>query len=98
MMARYFDETTVFVVSGPDFPAVIVNDRDEAHDYERELAELLREHGPEAMNVYVQAADGTLELLEHGTVLCGVDDLAKYYQTTYTSNATGLLAVVGWDT
>lgn len=93
-MPHFFDETAVFVASGPDFGAELLDGR----DYESALAELLREHGPERMNVYVQQDDGTLALLEQGTAMTGKDDLAKYYVTTYTSTATGLVAEVGWDT
>lgn len=92
-MPHFFDETAVFVASGPDFDAELIDGR----DYELAMAELLREHGPEQMNIYAQSPDGTLELLQQLTAMTGRDDLAKYYLTTYTSSTTGLVAQVGWD-
>lgn len=88
-MPNYFTEDTEFLVSGADQEPVTV--------LEKGLADLLREHGPEQLTVFVALWDGSPEELPGETVLCGVDDLAKYYVTTYTSARTGLVASISWD-
>lgn len=93
-----FPQETVFVASGPDFTPVVTGT--EPGDAERQLAELLREHGPESMTVYVQFPDGRLIELFGQTVHTGRDDIAKYYVTTFTQTRAfqkPLEIQVGWD-
>lgn len=89
-MVNFFTEDTEFLACGPDQNMVIVP--------EKGLAELLAEHGPERLTVYVQLWDGSIEELAPDTKHTGRDDLAKYYVTRYTSARTGLVADIGWDT
>jgi hypothetical protein len=89
-MPNYFTEDMEYLAFGPDQNMTIVR--------EKELAELLAEHGPERLTVYVQLWDGSIEELAEDTKHTGRDDLAKYYVTTYTSARTGLVASIGWDT
>lgn len=89
-MVNFFVEDTEYLVCGPDEAMRIVQ--------ERELAELLREHGPERLFVYVQLWDGSPEELTPYTSHTGRDDTSKYYVTRYTSARTGMVADIGWDT
>lgn len=93
-----FPEDTVFVASGPDFPAEALN---LGRGTEQALADLLREHGPERVLLYWQRKNGELAgpLLQQ-TVHTGRDDIAKYYLTTFTQARAfqkPLEIQIGWD-
>lgn len=89
-MPNHFSPATTYVVCAPDELRAAVP--------AAELPELLRTYGPEELEVSVQLWDCSWDTLEQDTRLCGVDDLAKYYLTTYTSPRTGLVVEIGWDT
>lgn len=89
-MVNFFTEDVEYLACGPDQSMTIVR--------EKELAELLREHGPERLTVYTQLWDGSIEELSASTAHTGRDDQAKYYVTRYLSPRTGLVADIGWDT
>jgi hypothetical protein len=88
-MTNHFQPDTSFLACGPDLEPVEVR--------EKELADLLREHGPERLTVHVALWDGSPEELTEATVMGGADDRFKYYVTTYTSARTGLVAEIEWD-
>jgi hypothetical protein len=90
-----FPEDTVFVATGPDFAAEALN---LGKGTEQAIADILREHGPERVHLYVQDdTDGGLRLLTAATVHTGRDDIAKYYLTTCTDVVTGRQMQIGWD-
>jgi hypothetical protein len=89
-----FPMETVFVASGPDFAAEVLN---LGKDTEQALADLLREHGPEGVTIYAQGPNGVLVRLLGDTAHTGRDDIAKYYLTTFTHPHQRLEIQVGWD-
>jgi hypothetical protein len=91
----HFERTTRFVAVGADFDPTVTGA--EPYAAEGELAELLREHGPEAVIVYAPMGHGPLEELRSHTEHTGRDDIAKYYVTRYTSPITGRYIEIGWD-
>lgn len=92
----HFPRETSFIAVGADFHPEVIDGR-APRGAETRIADLLREHGPEASIFYAPMDHGPLEELASHTEMTGADDRFKYYITRLTSPITGRYIEIGWD-
>lgn len=79
----------IYMVTAPDEDLSQVDDRG--------LADFLREHGPEAAEVFVTDMGGGGSRVELRTGMYGADDRFKYYKTELIGPEETLVATIDWD-